>query len=505
MQTHNHDKKQTMFLAGLVRAAQLCIGFAAIMLVSCDVTGLLNLESSLSGGSITLSVDTATARTLTPSYDMNIASYAITGTGPNGATFTATSSTTTYTATKLARGSWTVTVNGLNAAGSIVGAGTATVSVETGKTASVSVIVAPIAGNGTLAVTLTWPAALVSTPQVVASLTGTTGTVTPLSFSTPASGTSTYTGTVANGYYTLSVQLLDNGQLVMGSVEIARIVAGQTTTGTYNYTSINVGNGSILVNITPAVSNPIPVTIAGAVATVATGTPVNLTASVPSGNTVTYVWYVNGASVATGATYALNPAATPLSPGSYRVDCVALSTNGQSAGDATFFVNVTAATSVALTWDASTSTNVAGYKLYVGMTSGTYGSPIDVGNSLTYTVTGLAKGVTYYFAATAYNATGRERIFERDQLEKQLSKAGRAAAPGALPPYWLQMMYHPLLGSAVESSDEWSGDVWPAWSVAVTAKSHSPLPIVDRATVQDGWGLAGTVPRTIHVLVPCAL
>ena len=118
----------------------------------------------------------------------------------------------------------------------------------------------------------------------------------------------------------------------MGSVEIARIVTGQTTTGTYNYTSINVGKGSIIVNITPAITNPIPVTVSGTIATVATGTPVNLSASVPAGNTVTYVWYVNGASVGIGATFALNTATSPLSVGSYRVDCVALSTNGQNGG-----------------------------------------------------------------------------------------------------------------------------------------------------------------------------
>ena len=337
---------------------------------------------------------------------MNIATYAYTGTGPNGATFSAAASATAYTASNLVQGSWSVTVNGLNAAGTVIDTGTASVNVVTGQTATVNITVAPVVGNGTLSVTLTWPAALVSVPQITASLTSTAGVVTPLSFSTPANGTSTYTGTVENGYYTLSIQLLDNGQLVMGSVEIARIVTGQTTTGTYNYTSINVGKGSIIVNITPAITNPIPVTVSGAVATVATGTPVNLSASVPAGNTVTYVWYVNGASVGTGATFALNTATSPLSVGSYRVDCVALSTNGQNGGDSTFFMNVTATTSATLQWNASTSTSVTGYKIYVGMASGQYGTGIAVGNVLTYTVTGLAKGVMYYFVATAVSSTG---------------------------------------------------------------------------------------------------
>ena len=405
MQTYKHEKTPSRHRASN-QAACLGIILLVALLASCNMPGFMNSGRPSASGAIAFQINASAAKILVPSLDMNIATYAYTGTGPNGATFSAAASATAYTASNLVQGSWSVAVNGLNAAGTVIDTGTASVSVVTGQTATVNITVAPVVGNGTLSVTLTWPAALVSVPQITAFLTSTAGVPTPLSFSTPANGTSTYAGTVKNGYYTLSIQLLDNGQLVMGSVEIARIVTGQTTTGTYNYTSINVGKGSIIVNITPAITNPIPVTVSGAVATVATGTPVNLSASVPAGNTVTYVWYVNGASVATGATFALNTATSPLSVGSYRVDCIALSTNGQNGGDSTFFMNVTATTSATLQWNASTSTSVTGYKIYVGMASGQYGTGIAVGNVLTYTVTGLAKGVMYYFVATAVSSTG---------------------------------------------------------------------------------------------------
>jgi hypothetical protein len=412
METYKNEKTHTLpwkarspFASSLARAAYIGVIFWAVLLASCAFPELLNSGQPLTGGAIAFQVNGSAARTLVPNIDMNIATYTYAGTGPGGATFSAAATATAYTASNLVQGSWSVTVNALNAAGTVIDTGTASVSVVTGQTAALNIIVAPIVGNGTLSVTLTWPAALVSVPQITASLTSPAGKVTPLAFSAPANGTSTYTGTVANGYYTLSIQLLDSGQLVMGSVEIARIVTGQTTTGAYNYTSINVGKGSIIVNITPVITNPIPVTVTGAVATVATGTPVNLSASVPAGNTVTYVWYVNGASVGTGATFALNTAASPLSAGSYRVDCVAFSANGQNGGDSTFFMNVTPATSVTLAWDASSSTGVTGYKVYLSTSSGTYGTGIAVGNVFTYTVTGLAKGVTYYFVTTASNAT----------------------------------------------------------------------------------------------------
>lgn len=405
MQTCKHEKTPSQ---GKVRYIAACseIILLVALLASCNMPGFMNSGHPSTGGAIAFQINASASKILVPSLDMNIATYAYAGTGPSGATFSAAASATAYTASNLVQGSWSVTVNGLNAAGTVIDTGMASVNVVTGQTATVNIVVAPIVGNGTLSVNLTWPAALVSIPQITASLTSTGGVITPLSFSTPTNGTSTYTGTVGNGYYTLSIQLLDNGHLVMGSVEIARIVTGQTTTGTYNYTSINVGKGSIIVNITPGITNPIPVTVSGTIATVATGTPVNLSASVPAGSSVTYVWYVNGASVGTGATFALNTATSPLSVGSYRVDCVALSTNGQNAGDSTFFMNVTAATSATLQWNASTSQGVTGYKVYIGMASGQYGSGIAVGNVLTYTVTGLAKGVTYYFVATAVSSTG---------------------------------------------------------------------------------------------------
>ena len=61
------------------------------------------------------------------------------------------------------------------------------------------------------------------------------------------------------------------------------------------------------------------------------------------------------------------------------------------------------AATVTLAWDASTTSSVTGYKIYVSTTTGVYGSGIDVGKVLTYTVPGLAEGTKYYFVATAYN------------------------------------------------------------------------------------------------------
>jgi hypothetical protein len=81
---------------------------------------------------------------------------------------------------------------------------------------------------------------------------------------------------------------------------------------------------------------------------------------------------------------------------------------------------VTSAGDPVLTWDpvdAVAFPGLAGYRIYYGTSSGTYlqapGNGIDVGNVTTFTVTGLTPGTTYYFVATAYDATD-ESVFSNE-------------------------------------------------------------------------------------------
>lgn len=67
-------------------------------------------------------------------------------------------------------------------------------------------------------------------------------------------------------------------------------------------------------------------------------------------------------------------------------------------------------TTASLTWSPVTSTNLAGYKVYVGTASGRYGPPLDVGNVTSYVVSDLAVGNTYYFVVTSYNTSGGESL-----------------------------------------------------------------------------------------------
>ncbi|MGJ0483856.1 MAG: LamG-like jellyroll fold domain-containing protein [Methylomicrobium sp.] len=60
---------------------------------------------------------------------------------------------------------------------------------------------------------------------------------------------------------------------------------------------------------------------------------------------------------------------------------------------------------VNLAWDPSTSSNVGGYKVSYGTSSGNYTSTIDAGNTTSYAVSGLQEGSLFYFAVKAYDST----------------------------------------------------------------------------------------------------
>lgn len=84
-----------------------------------------------------------------------------------------------------------------------------------------------------------------------------------------------------------------------------------------------------------------------------------------------------------------------------------------------------------LAWDAPTTnidgskvTDLAGFKVYHGLSSGNYDDVVDVGNVLTYLMEGLKDG-THYFTVTAYDTSGNESLHsnEVNKLTKDIMNA----------------------------------------------------------------------------------
>jgi len=80
-----------------------------------------------------------------------------------------------------------------------------------------------------------------------------------------------------------------------------------------------------------------------------------------------------------------------------------------------FFPDTGIATSLQVTWNANTTdTDLAGYKIYWGTASNTYGTP-SVTSGTTYDISSVQAGTTYYVAVSAYDTSGNESAKSTEQ------------------------------------------------------------------------------------------
>ena len=78
---------------------------------------------------------------------------------------------------------------------------------------------------------------------------------------------------------------------------------------------------------------------------------------------------------------------------------------------------------VSLTWDSNTEPDLAGYKVHIGTSSGTYTQTVDVGHFNSYTDSSLSTGNIYVFAVTAYDIFGNEKSRLRSPVASPQSPA----------------------------------------------------------------------------------
>ncbi len=84
----------------------------------------------------------------------------------------------------------------------------------------------------------------------------------------------------------------------------------------------------------------------------------------------------------------------------------------------------TPVTVASLSWDAPTTnsdgsalTNLSGYRVYYGSSSGKYTSVIDVGKVTSYVISNLSTG-TYFFVVTAYDTADYESGYSNESCTK---------------------------------------------------------------------------------------
>jgi len=143
------------------------------------------------------------------------------------------------------------------------------------------------------------------TPSIVSELVAFDSTVTNLPFAINGGGDQgTSVSTHDKGYYTMTMKLQDAGVLTFGHVEVVRILKDETSTGVITFDKINQPGGTIDVAISADMENPLTVALAGTVENLPITDTMTVTASTPGYTEgVTYVWYINGESQDTGASY----------------------------------------------------------------------------------------------------------------------------------------------------------------------------------------------------------
>ncbi|TVR35350.1 MAG: hypothetical protein EA404_00845 [Spirochaetaceae bacterium] len=319
-------------------AVTLRLAFAALALIVFAGCDLPHSNAPAEHGSLRITIssqDGMQPLTLLPDASMEPAFYAISGSGPFGESFETTTSGGAAEISGLRAGEWEIEVSAVNAEQTEIGYGKSTVAVEPGGQAAVSIAVRPLSGTGSLSLWLSWPADQVSAPAVTASLTAPAGQPQPLQFALDqAAGTADYHNAETEaGYYTLALQLTDDGAVIAGAVETVRIVRNGHTEGHFSFDDLNHPTGTVDIIVSPDMEDPLEVQIDGAAAVVAYGESQSAAALVTNadGAELDYAWYLNGSHVGAAATVVLD---STLQRGSYRLDLVVFAAGGSRSGSA---------------------------------------------------------------------------------------------------------------------------------------------------------------------------
>ena len=180
-------------------------------------------------------------RTFMPSAaETEIASYTISGRGPDDAVFAyADLPGTELVKSELTPGTWSVTVSGKNSESLTVASGSASVDVVGGQSTSVDVPLRPVAGIGTLTMAVRWPTASFARPSLTAKLVPRLGDGIEIAFpaavisSVQSLSSVVYEDSRPSGAYTLIIQLSEDGMPVASAVEALIVYAGLTTEASF--------------------------------------------------------------------------------------------------------------------------------------------------------------------------------------------------------------------------------------------------------------------------------
>jgi hypothetical protein len=216
-----------------MKKAMLVVLFFCLVLLSCTM-GCRPLAQG--SGSLVLGVSSpgVKGKTISPPLDLEIAYYDVRGAGPDSAAFSQLGVTgSTVVQNSIVAGARTITVDAYNAAHQLIGEGSVGVTVEAGLATQATVQVLPLAGTGSLTISVSWPPGVVVSPAVLGTLREGSEGQQSIPF-TPGANSAAWTSPPLDvGYYSLIVQLADGSAVKWGLFEAVRILKDQTTAASF--------------------------------------------------------------------------------------------------------------------------------------------------------------------------------------------------------------------------------------------------------------------------------
>lgn len=179
------------------------------------------------------------SRSIMPQAAWSPVRYTVSGTGPGGAIYSS-ESTTTMIESRLVPGEWSIMVEAFATGGEKVGSGSALCLLQPGRTTSTTVMVYPVEGTGSVALTLNYPFALPSGSRIRGSLVykGLPGQEAPetpavCNVDIPGNQTDLSFADIAAGHYTLALSVIASDGITSGGyVDNILVVSSFTSTGT---------------------------------------------------------------------------------------------------------------------------------------------------------------------------------------------------------------------------------------------------------------------------------
>ena len=191
-------------------------------------------------GSLRLVFGVPGTKAMVPDDWTEPAYFELSGTGPKEEAFSGSTAEESIVLEQLIFGTWNISVAAYDSNDLLIGEGTEDVEILSEETTAITVQISPVIGIGRLMVDLAWNPDLLLNPSINAELVSGTGDMRPVDFSISGDGTAlSEMADVASGYYTLNIHLLDGETVVAGLSDVAKVMTGEVTTGSFTFEDIN--------------------------------------------------------------------------------------------------------------------------------------------------------------------------------------------------------------------------------------------------------------------------